>query len=60
LAIVLQLKNCSIHYFERAIWCCFLHDVVERRYITFTTTFHLCQVLGLGLKGTLRKPQRGH
>jgi hypothetical protein len=27
-----------------------------RRYITFTTTFQLCQVLGLGLKGTLRKP----
>ncbi len=29
LAIVLQLKNCSIHYFERAIWCCFIYDVVE-------------------------------
>lgn len=29
LAIVLQLKNCSIHHFKRAIWCCFLYDVVE-------------------------------
>jgi hypothetical protein len=28
---------------------------LSRRYITFTTTFQLCQVLGLGLKGTLRK-----
>ncbi len=31
-----------------------------RRYITFTTTFQLCKVLGLGLKGTLRgNPQKG-
>jgi hypothetical protein len=31
-----------------------------RRYRPFTTTFQLCQVLGLGLKGTLRKPSPGH
>ncbi len=29
LTIVLQLKNCSIHHFKRAIGSCFLYDVVE-------------------------------